>query len=101
MTGLRDLGSQAGGQARAPVVGAPTPNRWTTDNLRPQGIAIRVRPPGGPHLIIKTQLYTTGCKLQCWISQAKLPATKEYSTTHQKKKKNETTKKCVTDKGAR
>ena len=31
---LRDLGSQAGGQAWAPVVGAPSPNRWT--NREPQ-----------------------------------------------------------------
>ena len=86
MTGLRDLGSQAGGQARAPVVGAPTPNRWTTDNLRPQGIAIRVRPPGGPHLSTKTQLYPTARKLQCWKSQAKQRVRQEYSTTRQKNK---------------
>ena len=26
---LRDLGSQAGGRARAPVVGGPSPNHWT------------------------------------------------------------------------
>ena len=31
---LQDLGSQAGGQAQAPVVGALNPNRWT--NREPQ-----------------------------------------------------------------
>ena len=42
-----------------------------TENLRCQRISIRVRPPRGPHLSTKTQLYLTYCKLQCWMSQAK------------------------------
>ena len=54
------------------------------ENLRHQGIPIGVRPPGGPHLSTKTQLYPTACKLQCWTSQAKQPVRQEYSTTHQK-----------------
>ena len=60
-----------------------------TENLRPQGISIRVRPPRGPHLSTETQLYPTACKLQCWMSQAKQPVRQEYSTTHQKKKWND------------
>uniref|UniRef100_A0A8C9EG95 BCL2 like 13 n=1 Tax=Phocoena sinus TaxID=42100 RepID=A0A8C9EG95_PHOSS len=69
-----------------------------TENLRPQGISVGVRPPGGPHLSTKTQLYPTACKLQCWMFQAKQPVGQEYSTNHQKK---EMTKKYVTDEGAR
>ena len=57
-----------------------------TENLRPQGISIRVRPPEGPHLSTKSQLYPTACKLQCWMSQAKQLVRQEYSTTHQKEK---------------
>ena len=30
-----------------------------TENLKPQGILIRVRLPGGPHLNTRTQLYPT------------------------------------------
>ena len=71
-----------------------------TGNLRSQGTSIRVRPLEGPHLGTKTQLYPTACKLQCWVPQVKQPARQEYSTTHQKKK-NEMTKKFVTDEGAR
>ena len=66
-----------------------------TESLRPQGIFIGVRPPGGPHLSTKTRLYPTACKLQCWTPQAKQPVRQEYSPTPQKKKKNETTKKYV------
>ena len=58
-----------------------------TENLRPQGISFRVRPPRGPHLSTKTQLYPTACKHQCWTSQAKQPVRHKYSTTHQKKMK--------------
>ena len=36
-----------------------------TENLRPQGIFIGVRSPGGPHLKTKTQVYPTAYKLQC------------------------------------
>ena len=36
-----------------------------TENLRPQGILIRMRLPGGPHPRTKTCLYPTACKLQC------------------------------------
>ena len=68
-----------------------------TENLRPQGIWIRVRPPRGPHLSTKTQLYPTECKLQCWTSQAKQTVRQEYSTTQQQKQKTKTTKKYVTD----
>ena len=41
-----------------------------TENLRPQGILIVMRPPRGHHST-KTQLYTTACKFQCWTLQAK------------------------------
>ena len=71
-----------------------------TENLGPQGISIRVRPPRGPHLSTKTQLYPTACTIQCWTSQAK-PVRQDYSTIHKKKKKNEMTKKFLTDEGAR
>ena len=57
-----------------------------TENLRLQGTSVGVRPPRGPHLSTKTQLYPTACKLQCWTAQAKQPVKQEYSTTHQKKK---------------
>ena len=80
---LQDFGSQAGGQAWAPVVGALSPNRWANREL--QGILIRVRPPRGPNLGTKTWLYLTACKLQCWMPQAKQQVRQEYSLTHQKK----------------
>ena len=70
-----------------------------TENLRPQGILIGVRPPGGPHLSTNTQLYSTACKLQRWTSQAKQPVKEEYSMTYQKK--NKMAKIYVTDEGAR
>ena len=44
-----------------------------TENLRPQGIFISVRSPGGPHLGTKTQLYLAAYKLQCWKPKAKQP----------------------------
>ena len=69
-----------------------------TENLRPQGIFIRVRSPRGLHLSTKTQLYPTAYKLQCWKPQAKQPVRQEHNPTH---KKNETAKKYVTDEGAR
>ncbi|XP_049565467.1 centromere protein C isoform X5 [Orcinus orca] len=59
-----------------------------TENLSPHRISIGVRPPGGPHLRTKTWLYPSACKLQCWTSQAKQPVRQEYSTTHQKQKKD-------------
>ena len=58
-----------------------------TENLRHQGILIGVRPPRGPHLSTKIQLYPTAWKLQCWTHQAKHPLRQEYDPTHQKKKK--------------
>ena len=70
-----------------------------TENLRPQGILIRVRSPGRPHLSTRTRLYPTAYKLQCWKPQAKQPLRQEHSPMHQKKKKM--TKKYVTDEGAR
>ena len=62
------------------------------ENLRPQGILIRVRPRRGSHLCTKTRLYPTAFKIKCWTSQVKQPVRQEYSTTHPKKKKKETTK---------
>ena len=61
-----------------------------TENLRPQGILIRVRSPRGPHLSTKTRIYPTACKLQCWTPQAKQPVRQEYSPTHKRNNK----KKC-------
>ena len=55
-----------------------------TENLRPQGILIRVRRPGGPYLSTKIWLYPTACKLQCWMPKAKQPVRQKYSLTHQK-----------------
>ena len=78
----------------------PVQTTGLKENLRSQGILIKVRPPGGPHLSNKTRLYPTAYKLQCWTPQAKQPVRQEYSLTYQKKKK-ETTKKYVTDKGVR
>ena len=60
-----------------------------TENLRPQGVLIGVRPPRGPNLSTKTWLYPTACRLQCWTPQAKQPVRQEYSPTHQKKKWND------------
>ena len=57
------------------------------ENLRPQGIFIRVRSPRGPHLSTKTQLYPTANKLQCWKPQAKQPIRQEHNPTHKKEKK--------------
>ena len=53
------------------------------ENFRPNGILIAVSSPRGPHLGTKTQLHPTACKLQCWTPQAKQPARKEHSPTHQ------------------
>ena len=61
-----------------------------TENLRSQGVLIGVRSPRGPRLSIKTQLYPTACKLQCWMPQAKQTVGQEHSLTHQKT--NEMTK---------
>ena len=44
-----------------------------TENLRPQGISIGVRPSRGPNLSTKTQLYPAACKLHCWTSHTKQP----------------------------
>ena len=55
-----------------------------TENLRPQGILIGVRPPGGPHFSTKSRLYPTAGKLQCWMPQTKQAVRQEYSPTHQK-----------------
>ena len=55
-----------------------------TEKHRPQGRLIAARPPGGPHLGTKTQLYPTACKLQCWMPQTKQPVRQEYSHTRQK-----------------
>ena len=60
-----------------------------TENLRPQGIFIRVRSLRGPHFITKTQPYTTAYKLQCWKPQAKQPVRQVHNTTHKKRKKKE------------
>ena len=55
-----------------------------TENLRPQGIFIRVRSHIVPHLSTKIQLYLIAYKLQCWKPQAKQPVRQEYSPTHKK-----------------
>ena len=52
-----------------------------TENLRPQGIFIRVRSHGVPHLSAKTQLYLITYKLQCWKPQAKQPVRQEHNPT--------------------
>ena len=70
-----------------------------TENLRPQGIFIRVTYNRVPHLSTKTQLYPTGYKLQYWKPLAKQPVKQEHNPTHKKKK--EMAKKYVTDEGAR
>ena len=56
------------------------------ENLRPQGIFIGVRSPGGPDLSTKTQLYPTAYKLQCWKPQAKQPVRQGHNPTYKKKK---------------
>ena len=53
-----------------------------TENLRPQGIFIRVRSHGIPHLSTKTQLYPTAYELQCWKPQAKQTVRQEHNPTH-------------------
>ena len=58
---------------------------WTTgltENLRPQGIFIRVRSHGALHLSTKTQLYTIAYKCQCRKPQAKQPVRQENNSTH-------------------
>ena len=63
---------------------------WTaglTNNVRHQGILIRVKYPGGPHLNTKTCLHPIACKHHCWKPQAKHLVTQEHSPTHQGKKK--------------
>ena len=70
----------------------PEPLRWElqvrtiglTENLRHQGIFIRVRSPAGPHLSTKTELYRTAYQLQWWKRQAKQPVIQEHKPTHQK-----------------
>ena len=79
---LWERGSWARGCAKASAVGAPSPTTGLTENLRPQGIFIRVRSPGGPHLSTKTQLYPTAYKLQCWKPQAKQPVRQEHNPIH-------------------
>ena len=69
-------------------------------NPRPQGIAIRVRPPGCPHLGTNTRLYPTACKLKCWTPQTKQPVRQEYSPTHQKKKKQRNYKRICYRRGS-
>ena len=58
-----------------------------TENLRPQGIFIGVRSPGGPHLDTKTQVYPTASKLHCWNPQAKQSVGQEHNPTHPKTNK--------------
>ena len=58
---------------------------WTTgltENLRPQGIFIRVRSHGVPHLSTKTQLYPRAYKRQCWKPQVKQLVRQEHNPTH-------------------
>ena len=57
-----------------------------------------MRSPKENHLGAKPWLYPTVCKLQCWKPQAKQPVRQEHNPTHLR---NEMTKKCVTDEGAR
>ena len=57
-----------------------------TENLRPQGIFIRVRSHRVSHLSTKDQLYPIAYKLHCWKPQAKQPVRKEHNLTHKKKK---------------
>ena len=80
---------------------APTPGEAAGggEGFRPQVILIGVRSPGGPYLGTESQLYPTACNLQYWMPQAKQPVRQENSPTHQKK--NEMTKKYITDEGAR
>ena len=64
---------------------------WTaevTENVRPQGILIRVRYHRSPHFNTKTWLYSTACKLHCWKAQAKEVVKQKHYTTHQKKQTN-------------
>ena len=63
-----------------------------TENLRPQGIFIRVRSHGGPHLT----------SLQTPVLEVSGQTTSKTGTqSYLQKKKNETAKKYVTDEGAR
>ena len=59
---------------------------WTaglTENVRPQGILIRVRYPRSPHLNTKTWLCPAYCKLHCWKPQSNQLIRQEHSPTHQ------------------
>ena len=88
---LWDPGSEAGGRARAPVVGAPSPNHWTNrepqtpGNINPSETAQR---SSSQH---QDPALSDACKIQCCKPQAKQPVRQEYSTTHQRNKKNEMT----------
>ena len=55
-----------------------------TENIRPQGILIRVQYPRSPYVKTKTQLYPTACKLHCWKLQAEQLVKEEHSSTHHK-----------------
>ena len=95
---LLGLGSQARGQAWAPVVEVLSPSHWTNREPQTPGNINQCELSQGSQFGTKTQLHPTACKLQCWRPQAKQPGRQEHNLSHFKKWDD---KKYVTDKGAR
>ena len=99
---MQDLGSQAEGQAKAPAVGAPSPNHWTNRKPQTQG---------------NIQQSEVSWRSSSWHQDPALPnnlqtpvleasgqttsKTGTQSHSSKKKEKNEMAKKNVTDEGAR
>ena len=93
---LQDLGSQAGGQARAPVVVALSPNRWT--NREPQTLGnINLSKASQRSSSQHQDLALSNC-LQTPVLYVSGQTTSKTGIQHHpsKNKKNETTKKYVT-----
>ena len=63
-----------------------------TENLTRQGMLIRVKSPGRPHLSTKIWPYPTTCKW-CWMPQAIQAVRQEHRPTPSPIKQNEMTKK--------
>ena len=97
---LQNLGSQAGGQARAPVVGAPSPNHWT--NREPQTPGNINWSEASWRSSSQHQDQALSNCLQNPVLDASGQKTSKTGIQHNpSKKNNEMTKKYVTDEGAK